>query len=69
MKSIFIIKRKDGKTDNIYECDFKSGIFVGGACKYTYDDIESFFMSPSFVKAITSTRKVSKKTDDEGEQL
>lgn len=69
MKSIFIIKRKDGKTDNIYECDFKSGIFVGGACDYTYDDIESFFMSPSFVKALTSTKRSSKKQDEEGEQL
>lgn len=67
MKSIFIIKRKDGKTDNIYECDFKAGKFVGGACDYTYEDIETFFMPTSFIKSLTSVKKQVKKSE-EGEQ-
>ena len=47
MVPIFMVKRKDGKTDNVYECDFKLGTFNGGAQRYTYDDISEFLGIPA----------------------
>lgn len=48
MNYFFTVQRKeDGKTDNIYEFDFKNGQFIGGAGTYRYDDVSYFIGVPS----------------------
>jgi len=50
MNHFFTVQRKeDGKTDNIYEFDFKNGKFVGGDKTYDYDDLISFIGVPSTI--------------------
>lgn len=51
MNPVFIVKRTDGLTDNIFEYDFKNGKFIGGADNYSYKDIENFVYVPSEVLA------------------
>lgn len=47
MSPIFMVKRNDGKTDNVYECDFRAGTFKGGAQDYSYEDISEFLSIPT----------------------
>lgn len=63
MTPIFMITRIDGKTDNIYECDFKEGVFLGGAKEYGYDEIKSFSIAKEFIIAL-SGYKTSKKSSE-----
>lgn len=60
MTPIFMITRTDGKTDNIYECDFKEGKFVGGVKEYTYDEIGSFSLAKEFVMALAGYKPAKK---------
>lgn len=53
MTPIFMITRTDGKTDNIYECDFKKGIFLGGVKEYTYEEIRSFSIAKEFIMTLS----------------
>lgn len=77
MTPIFMITRTDGKTDNIYECDFKEGVFLGGAKEYGYDEISSFSLAKEFImtlagykapKKIVETHQETKKSKTEEEE-
>ena len=65
MRPFFTIQRKsDGKTDYIYEYDFKNDKFIGDVENYTYKDIDTFIgvpseiLKPLFVKEKASKEKV-----------
>lgn len=62
MQPFFTIKRKsDGKTDFVYEYDFKYGKFVGDVNNYTYDDIDVFIGVPSeILKPLFVREKVAR---------
>lgn len=67
MTPFFMIRRKsDGKTDNIYEYDFKNNIFVGSSRSYKYADIDTFIGVPSDVlmNIFKEDRKTSKKNEE-----
>lgn len=57
MSPMFMIIRNDGKTDNIYECDFKEGTFLGGVQTYSYDDIRSFAIPKEFLMTLAGYKK------------
>lgn len=65
----FTIQRKsDGKTDNIYEFDFASGKFIGGADNYRYEDIMFFIGVPSeIIREIAYKERRAKKQTEEDE--
>ena len=67
MTPFFMIRRKsDGKTDNIYEYDFKNNIFVGGSRSYKYSDIDTFVGIPSdiIMNLFKEDKKASKKSEE-----
>lgn len=63
MKPIFMVVRKDGLSDNIYEYDFKNGKFTGSKNKiYTYDDIANFNgLSCEIIKSIMGEKGFKEK--------
>lgn len=57
MRPLFLAERVDGKTDFIYEADFKNGSFVGGASKYSYDDISLMHIPTEIIKELLYKKK------------
>ena len=65
MKPIFMVELKDGKTDNIFEYDFKNGVFAG-LKKYSYNDVKNFIGIPCEVFSSIFAKEAKKKeTSDE----
>jgi len=60
MRPLFLAERVDGKTDFIYEADFKNGKFVGGASKYSYDDLYLMHLPSDILKEVFSQKKAQK---------
>lgn len=57
MKPSFMILRNDGKTDSVYDCDFKEGKFVGGASTYGYSDITTFYLPSQVVEGFFAEKE------------
>lgn len=60
MTPIFTIVRNDGKTDSVYECDFKRGTFLGGAKEYSYEEIRSFSIAKEFIMTLAGYKAPKK---------
>lgn len=62
MRPVFIVKLVNGKTDDIFEYDFKNGQFIGRAGSYGYKDIQHFIGLPvEIISSIFESKRQAKK--------
>lgn len=63
MRPIFIVELNNGKTDNIFEYNFKDGVFSGNE-KYSYSDIKNFIGIPCEIMSAMFLKEDRKKKTD-----
>ena len=64
MRPIFIVELNNGKTDNIFEYNFKDGVFSGNE-KYSYSDIKNFIGIPCEILSSMFFKEDKKKKVEE----